>query len=829
MVLSFHRTGREADMATSKTAQLTDFTTDVLGRYMCNGFDEAMHSTDTNGQRPDGSPQSDARPFNAIIIGGGSFGGILAQHLLYSDETNSYRILVLEAGRHSLPEHFQNLPLQRQPTEMWGVPWDTNVPGGFPGLAYTTGGRSLFFGGWSPRLLDDEMPAAKWPPAAVTALKQKYFDDAARQIGTDSTNDFIHGELHTALRKVLATGIKNNKVRHAIPLNQLPLYLSDAGANPPEYLKLEAPLAVQGTAPLPGFVPINKFSAAPLLMEAARVAQTRSNGDDVKKRLMVVPDVHITRLVSAQRNGTTVVTAVLLKQFGVEQSVPVPDDGIVIVALGTIESTRLALISFPNLPNTALIGQNLMAHLRSNLTIRIPRSALPAGLPTALAASALFVKGKFQHAANDFGYFHLQITASGLDKPTTDSEAELFKKVPEVDLLDALRQSNDDNVVVTIRGIGEMTPRNPDSKITLSGNLDEFGMPRAFVQINRTARDEDLWNAMDEAADDVAKVFANGQPYEVFEPPQGTPKQIHVLQPADAASSKLPFAKRRDTMGTTHHEAGPLWMGTDPNDSVTNEDARFHHVGNAYVAGPALFPTQGSPNPMLTGTAFARRLGDSLKRPRPQPSAGFQLLFDGVSTAGWKMSMIKNQHGRDNPGAFHVIDGGLESAPGTDLGLFYRKIDFVNYVLKLEWLTWRDDDNSGIFLRFPDPASVDYNNTAFVAVDFGFELQIDALGRGSSPPGQNVDKKFRTTGAIYNIPGQTLDEGVTAKGAGQWNAYEIRVKDNRFTVFLNGQQKTDFVNGDANRGKADPASRFIGLQTHTGRVLFRRIEIKALP
>ena len=105
-------------MATSKTAQLTDFTTDVLGRYMCNGFDEAMHSTDKNAQRPDGSPQSDARPFNAIIIGGGSFGGILAQHLLYADETNSYRILVLEAGRHSLPEHFQNLPLQRQPTEM---------------------------------------------------------------------------------------------------------------------------------------------------------------------------------------------------------------------------------------------------------------------------------------------------------------------------------------------------------------------------------------------------------------------------------------------------------------------------------------------------------------------------------------------------------------------------------------------------------------------------------------------------------------------------------------------------------------------------------------
>ena len=775
---------------------------------------------------------TDARPFNAIIIGGGSFGGVLAQHLLYADETNSYRILVLEAGRHSLPEHFQNLPLQRQPMEMWGLPWVSNPADGYPGIAYTIGGRSLFFGGWSPRLLDEEMPATRWPPNVVAQLKQTYFDEAARQIGTDATNDFMHGDLHLALRKILATGINNSKVRNAIPLNQLPLNLTNPGPNPSNELKLEAPLAVQGTPPLPGFFPLNKFSSAPLLMEAARVAQTRSGGDDVKKRLMVVPDVHVTRLVTAQRNGTTVVTAVLLKQFGVEQSVPVPEDGVVIIALGTIESTRLALISFPNLPNAQLIGQNLIAHLRSNLTIRIPRAALPANLPTALASSALFVKGKYQHAANDFGYFHLQITASGLDKPTTDSEAELFKKVPEVDLLDALRHTNDDNVVITIRGIGEMTPRNPNSKITLSGAIDEFGMPRASVQINRTTRDEALWNAMDDAADDVAKVFANGQPYEVFDPPQGPPAQIFKLQPTELASSQLPFAKRRDKMGTTHHEAGPLWIGTNANDSVTNEDARFHHVGNAYVAGPASFPSLGSPNPMLTGTALARRLGNFLKRPKPQPSAGFQLLFDGASTAKWKMTTIKNQPGRDNPGGFHVIDGGLESAPGTDLGLFYTKIDFTNYILKLEWLTWRDDDNSGIFLRFPEPvktATVDYNNTAFIAVDFGFEAQIDALGRGSPPPGQNVDKKFRTTGAIYNMASQTLDESIVAKAAGQWNAYEIRVKDNRFTVFLNGQQKTDFVNADANRGKADAGSRFIGLQTHTGRVAFRKIEIKELP
>jgi hypothetical protein len=94
-------------MATSKTAQLTDFAQDILGRYICNGFDEAMDSMDNNSPRP--PAQSDARFF-----------GVLAQHLLYAGKTNSYQILVLEAGRHSLPKHFQNLPLQRQPTPRCG-------------------------------------------------------------------------------------------------------------------------------------------------------------------------------------------------------------------------------------------------------------------------------------------------------------------------------------------------------------------------------------------------------------------------------------------------------------------------------------------------------------------------------------------------------------------------------------------------------------------------------------------------------------------------------------------------------------------------------------
>src|SRR5207247_742748 len=145
--------------------------------------------------------------------------------------------------------------------------------------------------------------------------------------------------------------------------------------------------------PRPGFFAYNKFSAVPLLMDASRAAEFEA-GEDVKKRLMVVPNCHVERLVTAVVVGQTRVTQVLANQGPVD----VPDGGAVVIALGTIESTRLALISFPNLPNTALIGHNLMAHLRSNLTISVPRAALRPGLPQDLQASALFVKGRHTFA-----------------------------------------------------------------------------------------------------------------------------------------------------------------------------------------------------------------------------------------------------------------------------------------------------------------------------------------------------------------------------------------------------------------------------------------------
>jgi choline dehydrogenase-like flavoprotein len=800
-------------MMTSPTySESTTFTRDVEGRYVCNTFDEMRVTFDPNARAAAGlPPRDDLRPFDIIIVGGGTFGAVLASAIFQRDKERKHRILVLEGGPFAVHEHVQNIALsgfggpdpihlatiqqwlasnderafRNWSREVWGLAWHSPLK--FPGLAYCIGGRSLFWGGWSPQLLDAEMPAASWPPAVKTDLVNRYFREASEQIGVTETNDFIQGELHAALRQRLFEGVNANQITGAIPLAELTLHLDHIPAGDQEIRKLEAPLAVK-TRDRSGAFPPNKFSAVPMLVKAARIAAIESKGDDVKKRLMVVPNCHVTRLVTTPTGGNPALRVTSVKtNLG---AISIPASSRVVVALGAIESTRLAKNSFDR-PH---IGANLMAHLRSNHTIRIPRGAL--GIPAAvkdLQASALFLKGRRQHADGTVGHFHLQITASGLDTPEGNSEAELFMKVPDVDTLGALRKADDQFVVVTMRGIGEMEARNPNSFITRDAQTDEFGEPRAFVSLAPSAKDNDLWETMDKAADDVAKLFAGGSSMTVIE-------------------------KKQDTLGTTHHETGTLWIGDDPNDSVTNTDCRFHHVANAYVAGPALFPTIGSPNPMLTGIAFARRLARLLAPDVADATAesGFTPLFNGHGLKGWTMT---------GGGGFNVVDGALESFnsdPNGELGLLWCHAPTpANYTLRLEWRAFRPQDNSGVFLRFPDPDSKGYTNPAWVAVHFGFEVQIDEFG---APDGAAIHK----TGAIYNEPGQHLSLQ-SANPAGQWNAYEIRVQGDSYTVILNGVQVTQFNNPHAGRGLASTAQApsYIGLQAYPGqRMQFRNIRIK---
>jgi choline dehydrogenase-like flavoprotein len=896
-------------MTIGSASQSTEFALDVLGRYVCNSFGEALASSDAayramsrDVQGNPLPPRGDLRPFDFIVIGGGTFGAAVAEHLWFRSTGRSERILVLEAGPFLLAEHLQNLPSLGLGREVWGTPWNSDPALRYvdAGLAYCIGGRSLWWGGWSPRFLDSETPVGVWPKAVLDDLNAKqlpngdngYFRQSGQQIGVTATNDYIFGELHDAMREQVYQAVTSGSVSDAVDLAALPdgptVEILDAppslgdlagllGVSLPsplptgaaataleaelrDKLKLEAPLGVQARPEHAGFFPINKFSTVPLVMKAARVAYRDSGGDDVRKRLMVVPRCHVSRLSVANDASGRRVDAVITEHG----PITVSPDAKVIVALGTIESARLALVSFGE---DGRIGTNLMAHLRSNLTFRMPREALKTLDPSvkALQVSALFVKGQHAFTGADgspdgtTGHFHFQVVASGLGSVGSNAEAELFQKIPDVDTVNQHLHASDSHVVITVRGIGEMQPGNSASNVTPDRNPAQvdFGERKAWVNLQPSTKDLQLWEAMDKASDELAVQLANGHKVDVLHPVSGA----ELKKGVDAATlaSEVPHKTRdqdpngrRDPLGSTHHEAGTLRMGEDPNASVTDADCRFHGINNAYVASPALFPTIGSPNPMLTGIALARRLGDHLLPPAPVRAVetGFRALFDGTQTPAqfyskWLMA---------GAGGFAIVDRSLVAQPGNGIGvLYYAAEQFDDFTLRLDFCLphprGNSNDNSGVFVRFRDPRKPVLpgtpgpdvpGNNATVAVDTGYEVQIDEEARGDTRKNEPDGFVYNRTGAVYKVkglgtaPGEQNYTNNQRLAAGAWHGLEITVTDRTYEVSLNGQPATKFVAdptapGEQFRGRTkteDPDSGFIGLQVHTGNVAFANLRIK---
>ncbi len=172
---------------------------------------------------------------------------------------------------------------------------------------------------------------------------------------------------------------------------------------------------------------------------------------------------------------------------------------------------------------------------------------------------------------------------------------------------------------------------------------------------------------------------------------------------------------------------------------------------------------------------------------------GFAPLLDDEHLAGWAQC---------GPGSFKVEKGVATGVGGMGLW-WYRKKTFGDFILRGEFLQ-EDGADSGVFLRFPDPA-----NDPWIAVKQGHEFEI-----GDPKPAKG------STGSIYNF--QAPSE-CPLKPAGEWNEYEIACTGKRYQVTLNGKLINDFTDA-AGR----PLSGHIGLQNYPyeKQVKHRNLRIK---
>jgi choline dehydrogenase-like flavoprotein len=136
---------------------------------------------------------------------------------------------------------------------------------------------------------------------------------------------------------------------------------------------------------------------------------------------------------------------------------------------------------------------------------------------------------------------------------------------------------------------------NPLSRVTLSTEKDELGVPRAALN----------WAFTSLEKKSILKIYGLiGQ--QVGEAGIGRVKLLDDL--LDAKGDTLP-----DTTSGGWHHMGTTRISDDPKFGVVDANCKIHGIENAYMAGSSCFPTGGAVNPTLTIVALSIRLGDHLK------------------------------------------------------------------------------------------------------------------------------------------------------------------------------------------------------------------------
>ena len=201
-----------------------------------------------------------------------------------------------------------------------------------------------------------------------------------------------------------------------------------------------------------------------------------------------------------------------------------------------------------------------------------------------------------------------------------------------------------------------------------------------------------------------------------------------------------------------------------------------------------------------------------------EQAAGWQLLFDGRTTDGWRGYKKTTM-----PAGWQVVDGALtRTAEGGDI-LTTQK--FRNFELSLEWKI-APGGNSGVFYR----ASEDDEAVYWTAP----EMQV--LDDARHPDGKS---RLTAAGADYGL--YEAPAGIV-KPAGEWNEARILVNGRHVEHWLNGVRLLQYELWSPDwevrvrNSKFAPHPRYgrnpegyIGLQDHGDWVAYRNIKIRVLP
>ena len=196
-----------------------------------------------------------------------------------------------------------------------------------------------------------------------------------------------------------------------------------------------------------------------------------------------------------------------------------------------------------------------------------------------------------------------------------------------------------------------------------------------------------------------------------------------------------------------------------------------------------------------------------------EKKAGWQLLFNGKDTTGWKCN-------NDKPIATKVEDGALVPFRSGGYLIIHEK-QYGDFIFKCDVKMAQPRCNSGIFFRVGTPKNPVYT---------GFEVQV-MTGKG---------KGYHDFGAIYDLVKTTTNN---LNAPGEWNTVEIRCKGPRVSVKVNGKLVSK-MNCDefTQKGKRPDGSRhkfgvaikdmprkgYLGFQDHGQKCWYKNVKVLEL-